>query len=293
MDLLQRFAALGRAFKNVGVSAREASDAFESLGRAMPTERGSLPNTCPRCMQQVSWRQAEPELVSCASCGWRFDEWALRNNDFAELRAQVLEFQLRDMELRRQRENEDFEDRILRDIVRPQAGPQRPKTPDEMTVHERLVRAQELVRRAGDLTEDELRELTQIASIASGEHPRSVAREGSFRRNHMQVPVLRPLEGRGVSGDEALMGNEEALTFTTQEVQVRTGTTSNADGIVQEEMTAEDIRRAVSAMERAQQEMIEREVAGLYFYNDTNSEEPKAEPEKVKPQKPLKRKLDL
>lgn len=287
-DLFKGFVALRKAFSDMSISAAEATNAFKKFGATM-SEQKSLPNACPRCMLHASWGPYGEDMTVCTHCGWRFDSWALRNNDFAELRAQVLEFQLREMELRRQRElrespisQEEFEERMLREMVRPTPSPpKRNKTPAEMSVQERLIRAQQLTVKTGDLSDSELNELIEIASIASSEHPLSVGREGGFSRI--------PLTGNGISGDAVLMGNEERFEL------VDTGTTSNADGIEQNrEMTVEDVRRMVATMEREQRKALEHifetEYGRLHIYNDTNSEEPKTV---VAPKKPLKRKLDL
>lgn len=322
MDLLQRFAFLGRAIKDAGVSAKEASEAFKGLGKIMSQERpdddvgrdsNGRPHVCPNCMRRTTWTIYDYNtMAKCNECQWQFDAHALENNHFAELRSQVLELQLRDRDLERERMFNQNLREAVEDIQRRQGNrvspaanpPTRPKTPAEMTVRERLLRAQALIRKAGDLTDDELMELTEIAAVASNQNPSPINRSGSFRRANF--PSIAPLRGEGIAGDEILMGNEETLMMeypqTTDQINITTGTSSNGDGIeMNDAMTVEDIQEAVRQMEAAQRrEAIERIYAeehgfitkemyeGFGFGGD---EKPKKEI--TKPQKPLKRKLDL
>lgn len=299
-DLLQRFATLGKAIKDAGVSAKEMADAFSYFGRGMEKEQNLYPTSCPNCMRPTSWIPEDDGLVMCRECRWRYDRWALRNNDFAELRAQVLEFRLRDLEL--QRDRAERENQLRNDFERNKSHtetnlPTRRRTPAEMSLRDRIARAQELTRKSGSLTPEELDELTEIARYASNEHPRSTGRSGSFRRP--QFPSIAPLRGQGVVGDEILMGNEEMLMPFETTDHITVGTSSNADGIESiEEMTEEDVRRAVEHMERSTQEAIERIYEteyGRYYYMDpgSNNKQPEPEEPKIKPKKPLKRKLDI
>jgi hypothetical protein len=199
------------------------------------------PDQCPFCMRQAAWyRSQRSNVVHCEHCNTEFDQWALENVDFPDLRNQVLELKLRqrEQELQQQREQDIAETQM-------QSEP----SPDGRMSFELADEIRTLIRHRGDLTATQMTRLNELIGIAQGS-PAPSYDNYSISEQPYQTRTRR-LVGQGIFGDAVLTGNEERLEFYETEERINVGILSARERyFAKEKIKEKDSVKPLSPLKR-------------------------------------------
>lgn len=164
-----------------------------------------LPDQCPNCMQMTTWDLKDYNNIAiCDLCAWEFDAWALSNIPLIEMRTNVLELRLRQtqqqLELENSRHNEarGMEPQASRPIPNPGGR--------DLASEIRTLMANR------DLTSEQMQHLSELIGEVQ-ESPPPRLHSSQYAEDYAPEPRLRPISGRGITGDAVLEGNEERLMF--------------------------------------------------------------------------------